>query len=140
MSMMPAADAKTLLGDATFHKNPRLREAHALARDDHGVYYYVDRGNTPETKDNFRIYVGRKGALKLQKMKDVASDSEGEVYSTASGDLRLVTGRERREATWIRGEKSTHLVTLPIDENLTLIWTTLGVYTGQGFGTPCDDL
>src|SRR5262249_11383404 len=124
----------------TFRKSARTREPYALARDDRGTYYYVDRGATPETKNNFRVYVGKKGGLKLQKMKDVASDSEGEVYSTATGDLRLITSRGAPESTWVQGGRPTKLVALPVPNNLTLIYTTLGVYTGQRLGTPCDDL
>lgn len=140
LKLLPAADGKKLATGAAFHKSPRTREAYALARDDHGTYYYVDHGNTAETKNSFRVYVGKKGALKLQKMKDIASDSEGEVYSTVTGDLRLITSRQKQEFTWIQGGKETHLVALPIQQNAELIYTTLGVYTGQRFGTPCDDM
>jgi hypothetical protein len=141
LTVLTPAEANKLVTGATFRKSPRAREAYVLARDDHGVYYYVDRGNTEQTKQSFRIFVGRKGAMKLQKMKDVASDSEGEVYSTASGDLRLVTSkREKPEFSWIRNGKETKLTVLPIMANLNLVYTTLGVYTGERFGTPCDDL
>jgi hypothetical protein len=139
LTIMPAADGKKLAAAATFHKSPRTREPYALARDDRGTYYLVDHGNTPETKNNFRVYVGKKGSLKLQKMKDVASDSEGEVFSTASGDLRFVTSHEKNEYSWVQGEKHTNLIALPVRANMTLIYTTLGVYTGERLGNPCDD-
>jgi hypothetical protein len=29
---------------------------------------------------------------------------------------------------------------LPLEENRIMIYTDLGVYTGQRLGTPCDDL
>ena len=86
------------------------------------------------------MYVGKKGNLKLQKMKDVAADSEGEVYSTATGDLRLITSRQKPEFTWVQGEKEYKLVVLPVRQNLNLVYTTLGVYAGQRLGTPCDDM
>jgi hypothetical protein len=140
LTVMPAADAQKLVTAATFHKSLRTREPYALARDDRGNYYLVDHGNTPETKNNFRVFVGKKGALKLQKMKDVASDSEGEVFSTSTGDLRFVTSHEKNEYSWVRGEKSTHLLALPVRENMTLIYTTLGVYAGERLGNPCDDM
>jgi len=138
LSVLPAAKAQPLLGAATFRQSPRTREPHLLARDDQGTYYYVDRGATPETQASFRVFVGRKGALKLQQMKDVAADSEGEVYSTTRGDLRLVTSQ--KDLTWVQRGKQTKLLALPVRDNLTLIYTTLGVYTGQRLGTPCDDL
>jgi hypothetical protein len=141
LTALAPADAKKLVTDATFRKSPRTREAHALARDDHGVYYYVDRGNTEQTKQSFRVFVGKKGAMKLQKMKDVASDSEGEVYSTATGDLRLITSkRDQPEYSWIQKGKVAKLTVLPVGPNLNLIYTSLGVYTGERFGTPCDDM
>jgi hypothetical protein len=138
LTLLPADDGKKLTATATFHKSPRTREPYALARDDHGTYYLVDRGNTSETKNSFRVYVGKKGSLKLQKMKDVASDSDGEVFSTANGDLRFVTS-QKNEYTWVQGEKHTHLLALPVRDNMTLIYTTLGVYTGERLGNPCDD-
>jgi hypothetical protein len=141
LTLMSADDTKKLVGSATFRKSPRTREPYALARDDRGTYYYVDRGATADTKNNFRVFVGKKGAMKLQKMKDVASDSEGEVYSTATGDLRLITSNsDKPEFTWMAAGKPTKLVVLPIRDNLNLVHTTLGVYTGERYGTPCDDL
>jgi hypothetical protein len=46
-----------------------------------------------------------------------------------------------REApsTWIEKQKKTELRTVPISENLPLIYNELGVYTGVRLGTPCDD-
>jgi hypothetical protein len=141
LTVLPQAEAQKLVAGATFRNSPRTREAYVLARDDHGIYYYVDRGNTAQNKQNFRVFVGRKGAMKLQKMKDVAADSEGEVYSTASGDLRLITSkRDNPEYSWIQKGKTIKLTFLPVAPNLNLIYTTLGVYTGERFGTPCDDL
>lgn len=140
LTIVPAADAQKLMSSATYTKSVKTREPYAFARDTHGIYYYVDRGNAPETKANFRVYVGKKGALKLQKMKDVASDSEGEVFSTATGDLRFVTSHDQRSYSWMQGGKEVKLVALQPHENLNLIYTTLGVYTGQKLGTPCDDM
>jgi len=140
LSIVPAGDAQKMMSSATFQKSPNTREPYAFARDDHGIYYYVDRGNTQETKNNFRVFVGKKGALKLQKMKDVASDSEGEVFSTATGDLRFVTSHDQRSYSWMQAGKAVKLVALQPRDNLNLIYTTLGVYTGQKLGTPCDDM
>jgi hypothetical protein len=140
LTVMPAADARKVLEAGTFRKAVWGRDPYALARDDRGTYYYVDRGNTDATRNDFRVYVGKKGALKLQKMKDVASDSEGEVYSTASGDLRLITSHQKPEFTWVEGGKEQKLVVLPVRQNLNLVYTTLGVYAGQRLGTPCDDI
>ncbi|MFW6052253.1 MAG: hypothetical protein ACODAU_13830 [Myxococcota bacterium] len=120
-------------GDPPFDRVP-----HALARDRRGVYYYVDRGATEATARDFRLYSGRRGALRQLDMRDIVSDSEGEVFESASGTLRLVVDRD--EALWIRGKRSTQLKTLPVGENLGVIFNELGVYLGEPLGTPCDDL
>ena len=137
LTLMPKAAGQELMSKAKRLPNPRTREPYALARDDRGVYYYVDHGISDELRHSFQVWVGKKGELKLQKMKDIAADSEGEVFSTASGDLRFITGSS--EYTWVQGSQRSKLTKLPVDANLSLIYNTLGVYNGQRLGTPCDD-
>jgi hypothetical protein len=50
-----------------------------------------------------------------------------------AGDVAEVGAR-------VRGKARTTLVPLPIEDNAQLIYTDLGAYTSQRFGTPCDDL
>lgn len=118
--------------------SPFDRVPHALARDKAGVYYYVDRGNTPETAKDFRLYRGQRGALRQLEMRDVVSDSEGEIFESRSGTLRLVLDRD--EAAWLQGKSRKDLKALPIEENLGVIFNELGVYLGRPLGVPCDDL
>jgi hypothetical protein len=138
LKIVPAADAKTLAAKAKILASPRTRTPYALARDNRAIYYYVDRGIQPGTEKSFHLYRGPKGALKLQKMTDVASDSEGEIFATRTGSLRLVLGR--KEGNWLEGDKSTALTLVPVEQNLQMIYNELGVYAGQRLGTPCDDL
>lgn len=138
LTVMPREQGQQLMSSAELEPSPRTREPYALARDERGVYYYVDRGISPELRQSYRVWVGKKGELKLQKMKDIAADSEGEVFSTASGDLRFITGSS--EYTWVKGKQRAKLTKLPVEPNLGLIYNTLGMYTGQRLGTPCDDL
>ena len=42
----------------------------------------------------YRVFVGKKGAMKQLPLTDVASDSAGDVFSTKTGDLRLVRNSE----------------------------------------------
>lgn len=133
----PAA-AKALLEKASFEPSPRKRSAYALARDPNGVYYYVDHGRTPETAKNFRLFIGPKGNLKLQSMTNVVSDSEGDIFATKTGSMRLIL--DKKETAWTAPGKSTPLRLVPIEENLAMIWNELGVYAGEKLGTPCDDL
>jgi hypothetical protein len=140
IDMTPVADAeaKSLLGSAQF-LGPRWKwMAYLLARDESGNYYYVDRQREPADSKNFRLYVGPKGGLKLQKMTNVVSDSEGDIFATKTGSLRLITGKN--EYTWIQGKNRTKLTKVPVDENAALIYSELGAYTGESLGTPCDDL
>jgi hypothetical protein len=135
MERLDDAAARDLLSAASFKASLWDRYAYALARDDTGRYYYVD--NLRESK-NFRLFAGPRGALKLLKMTNVVSDSEGDIFSTAKGDLRLILSK--KESTWIVRQKHTRLVWLPVDDNRALIYNDLGVYSGMPLGTPCDDL
>jgi hypothetical protein len=135
---LPRNEAEAVIGAATFHEAMWRFRAFALARDDRGTYYYVDRQREPDDSLNFRLYAGPRGALKPLKMVNVVSDSEGQIFSTKAGDLRLVL--DRKEAAWVKGKARTTLVPLPIEDNAALIYGDLGAYTGQRLGTPCDDL
>jgi hypothetical protein len=117
---------------------PFNRVPHALARDRRGVYYYVDRGATEETSEDFHLYRGKRGAMKQLDMRDIVSDSEGEVFESDSGTLRLIVDQD--EALWIRGNRSKELKPLPVEKNYDVIFNELGVYLGERLGTPCDDL
>lgn len=136
---VPEEKATELLLAAKYAPNPHQREPHALLRDDRGVYFYVDRGRGEGEEKNFRLYVGPKGAMTLQKMTNVVSDSAGDIFSTRSGDLRLLIDREKA-SEWIQPRKRTPLRYLEVDDNLHLIYAELNVYAGQRLGSPCDDL
>ena len=144
-------DAKKtmLLGKATFEPPLHKRAPHHLARDEGGRYFYVDKGATPDTEKNFRLFVGPKGAMKLQKMTNAVADTEGEIFTTKTGSLRYVTDR-KNPPTWIQGKKKLTLTVVPIEgtdeksgepiNNYQLIYNELGVYLGEKLGNPCDDL
>ncbi len=133
---LPAADARKLIDKAVFKRVLWRRQAHALSRDDRGVYYYVDRFLDEHGGKGFRLWSGQKGAMKELGLTNIVSDSEGEIFASKKGELRFVQGG--RSATWIKGEKREELVTVPLELNLSLIYGELGVYEG-GLGTPCDE-
>jgi hypothetical protein len=143
-----AADAKTILGAATFLKPRWKYMAYALARDDAGTYFFVDRQREPPQSKFFRLYMGKKGEMKPLKMVNVVSDSEGDIFATKTGELRLIIPKEgrggldseRREPVWIKGKKRVSLTWVPVEDNAYMIYAELGVYAGQLLGTPCDDL
>jgi hypothetical protein len=137
-SPLPADERAAMLKAAAFAKPLWLHQAYALVRDNKGTYYFVDRLREPENSKAFRLFVGPRGSLKLMKMTNVVSDSQGDIFSTKKGELRLVL--DRQNPIWAAGKAETALVKLPLDENVVLIYTDLGVYAGQRLGTPCDDL
>jgi hypothetical protein len=132
--------ARAVLDRTPFLTMGILRVPHLLARDDSGVYYYVDRIAKVYGGKGYRVFVGRKGAMKQMPLTDVASDSAGDVFSTKSGDLRLVRNSEdsKEKMTWVKGEKRTDLVFLDTDVNSVVIFKDLGIYAF--LGTLCDNV
>lgn len=135
---LAAAAAATLLQKAQFFAPRWNHYAYALARDTAGRYYYVDNQREPPNSKSFRLWAGLKGAMRPQRMVNVVSDSEGDIFATRSGSLRLVL--DKHETSWVKGARKTSLTYLAVEDNHVLIYTDLGVYTGQPLGTPCDDL
>jgi hypothetical protein len=138
LTFVSADKARELLKKATFGPNPQKYVPYGLARDDRGTYYYVDHGATEKTDKDFRLFVGPKGGMKLMKMTNVVSDSEGDIFSTPTGSLRLIL--EKKQSLWVDGEKRSDLKLIPTEANLQMIYNDLGIYVGQRLGTPCDDL
>ena len=135
---LPDDERAAMIAAAHFMRPRWKRQSYWLARDDKARYYYIDRAREPEGNKNFRLFVGPKGNLKLQRMTNVVSDTKGDIFSTKAGELRLVTSGT--EATWIARRVRTPLTIVPIEDNHILVYTDLGVYTGDNLGTPCDDL
>jgi hypothetical protein len=138
LQVVPRDEAAKILDEAKFMKTRWKRKAYALARDNSGTYYYVDRAREPEDSKDFRIFRGPKGALKPLKMTNVVSDTEGDIFVTKAGRLRLVL--DKRETVWLEGKRQTRLTPLDPGDNHVLIYSELGVYEGEPLGTPCDDL
>src|SRR5262249_47390981 len=109
-------------------------------------YYYVDKISESRGGKGFRLFIGPKGAMKEQQMVNIVSDSEGDIFATKSGDLRLLIDQQRsdqgqedaRKGNWMQKENKLELKTVPVRRNKTLIYGELGVYN-EKFGTPCDD-
>ncbi|TMQ03874.1 MAG: hypothetical protein E6J90_48845 [Deltaproteobacteria bacterium] len=140
LTELGGAKAQAILDKTAFVTMGIIRVPHLLARDDSGVYYYVDRLAKIYGGKGYRVFVGRKGAMKQMPLTDVASDSAGDVFSTKSGDLRLVRNSENNKETmtWVKGGKRTELVFLDTDINSVVIFKDLGIYTF--LGTLCDNV
>jgi hypothetical protein len=130
-------EAKAVLARATFLPAPWQRQAHLLARDDDGTYFYVDRYREEYGGKGFRVFSGQKGAMKELAMTNVVSDSAGEIYATKSGDLKVVTEGDSGKAYWKKGQSKSELIVLDLLPNRYLIYRELGIY-GQ-LGVICDD-
>jgi len=132
--------AKAVLDKSTFWTTALTRRPYLLARDDAGVYYYVDVIRSDYGGKGYRVFIGKKGAMKQRPLTDIAIDTAGDVFGTKTGDLRIV--REANElkstVTWVRGEKRSVLVSLDTDANSPLIFKELGIYTFTG--SICDAL
>jgi hypothetical protein len=137
LTEVKGAEAIKLIDKATFYKTKWKRQAYALARDDMGVYYYVDRIRDEFGGKGFDLYVGPRGNMVKQKMINIVSDSMGDIFATSKGDLRLIL--DRSEANWVKGKKRTALTYVPPTDNVYMIYAELGVYN-ERLGTPCDDL
>ena len=127
------------LAKVPFFTTPLIRRSKVLGRDTSGTYYYVDALLQEFGGAGYRVFVGRKGAMKQRPLLDVASDSAGMVFSTKSGEIRLVTSTGSstpKGMTWFAKSKAKELVVLDNHVESHLIFRDLGLY---GFlGTLCD--
>jgi hypothetical protein len=141
LALITGDKAKQILDKAQFLSTAIVYRPHMLARDDAGVYYYVDKLAKEYGGNGFRVWVGKKGAVKQLPLSNIATDSAGEVFSTKTGDLRLVRELDnstKQTATWVDGEHRTQLISLDTVINSTVIFRDLGIY---GFlGTLCDNI
>jgi hypothetical protein len=137
LTLLKADEARTIFRAAKFYPPLWQRQSHLLARDDDGVYYFIDELREEYGGAGFRVFVGPKGAMKELAMTNMASDSAGEIFATKGGQLKIVTGAEGK-ATWSKGGKKTELTVLPPSDNKYLIYRELGIY-GK-LGVVCDDL
>ncbi len=135
LTQVAADQAKVLLAKAKFFPPLWQRTAQFLARDDDGVYFYVDRLQDELGGKGYRVFMGKKGSMKQLSMTNIVSDSAGEIYSTKTGELKIVTGTDGK-AFWKKGGKKTELVVLDTRDNRYVIYRDLGIY--GTLGVVCD--
>jgi hypothetical protein len=142
LTQLTGDKAKAILDKTPIMTEQLVQRPHLLARDDAGIYYYVDRLAPAYGGKGYRVFVGKKGAMKQLDLTDIASDSAGEVFATKTGDLRLTrtleSGSTTSKAHWIKGEKKNELVVLDVEANSPVIFRDLGVY--KFLGTLCDNI
>jgi hypothetical protein len=139
---VPALEAKKVLARAELLAPRWRRIPHLLARDDQGTYFYVDGERQPDgdpaDPPDFRLYVGKKGALARVELTDAIKDSAGLVFLTSGGRLVARQQGQKYAVEWGAGNTRIALTWLDPAEQGPLIYRELGVYAGQTLGTPCD--
>jgi len=134
---VPEKEAQALLKKAKLYKTRWLRRGYGLARDDEGVYYYVDQAREPDDSTDFQLYIGEQGSLVAVDTRVLAHDREGDIFGASDGKLKL--SRQKGEAEWIQtGGARRKLSYLAVEDYAQLIYAKLGVYQGEQLGTPCD--
>jgi hypothetical protein len=140
LTELPPDKAKATIDKGSFLSTAMTRAPYLLARDDSGVYYYVDMLRKEYGGKGYRVFIGKKGAMKTKPLTDIASDTAGDIFATKTGDLRIVhdTSEGKSTVQWVKGEKRSSLVSLDLDANSQLIFKDLGVY---GFtGSICESM
>ena len=96
LKLVPADRAKPMLEKLQFMTNAMIRRPQFFARDDAGVYYYVDQLAKAYGGEGYRVFSGKKGAMKPQVLTSVDQDTGGVVLSTASATLKVAAVSHRQ--------------------------------------------
>lgn len=136
LTPVPPAEAKPVLAKAPLYQPRWRRYAVAIARDDEGSYWFVDKPREPEDSTEFRLFVGRKNKLTRVEVEEFIGDEGGELFLTPSGKLRI--DRRARKAEWVENGVRSPLVYLEVEDQAAFIYGALGVYRGEKFGSACD--
>jgi hypothetical protein len=143
LTLVPGDKATAILDGYTFLTSATIRAPYLLARDSFGVYYYVDHIRSQYGGKGYRVFIGKKGAMKERPLVDIATDSAGDVFGTKTGDLHLIRNTSDEpvatpKVSLVRGDKETKLMYLDVTINSVLIFKDLGIY---GFtGSICESL
>jgi hypothetical protein len=140
---LQAIDEETgreMLDGARFLGPHWKRHAHFLARDNYGVYYFVDKAlrhdDIPPDESTYRVYIGWKTEMLLSPLSLVAQDSVGEVYGMTNGNRRIVINDHK--GRFFDGDEVRELHTLDLFVDFHLMYIKGGVYGEVKQGTPCD--
>ena len=126
------------LARVSFYAPLWQRQAVHLARDDQGTFYYVDQAREPRGNTDFRLFVGTRGRLRHVELDDTIIDSNASLFISSQGRLILRQAEGATRATWAVGDSGRELVLMDLHAQVPMIYSSLGAYTGQPLGTPCD--
>jgi hypothetical protein len=140
LSPMALSEGQDALKEAQFVPPFWKRNAHFLARDDYGVYYFIDKAKrydgSPVPESSYRVFIGWKGEILESPLKMVAQDSVGEVYGMTNGNRRIVINQ--KTGRYFDGDEVRVLHTLDLYADSHLMYRDGGVYGNVPHGTPCD--
>jgi len=131
-----AAQAKRLFAKTPVYDVRWQRVAHALARDEEGIYYFVDRSRDEKGEPDYRLYVGQRGKVTAYAAQLLASDAAGDIFQFGGSRLSISNREGRAEIR--HGETVRPLVHLDMERHASLAYGALGAYRGESLGTPCD--
>lgn len=131
-----AAQAGRLFAKTPVYDVRWQRAAHALARDEEGIYYFVDRQRDEKAAPDYRLYVGQRGKVSAYAAQLLASDAAGEIFQFGGSRLSISTRAEKAEIR--HGEVVRPLIYLDVQRHASLAYGELGAYRGEALGTPCD--
>jgi hypothetical protein len=138
LSRLPDPEAQAMVGAGTFYKNNTKYSPLALAQQD-DRYIYVDSEIGADKK--YRVFTGKKGALKAVTVKDAKYDERENTFTFVTDQGTLVASRDRDASEYAFGlgweGKKENWKTLGRSESWKLIFDELGVYTTRT-PTPCD--
>jgi hypothetical protein len=148
LRIITGSKATAIISKMTLRDVYWRRVAHLLARDDTGIYYYVDRVRLPnETRftgldrlRGFQLWRGRRGRMKRLVLKDVVVDEAGQIFLSKGGSLHgSGRGRQLKLVFWKKGKTKTPLTIVPFKgSTFKLIYRQLGPYLGKKLRRPCD--
>jgi hypothetical protein len=134
-----------MLASAKFQKGKIEWAPIALGKDG-DRYLYVDHGQTADTKDVYRVFEGKKGALKKIDVSEAKWDERSGVLGIKTADGKLSVKRDDSERTEFTlrpawdGKKGEYAA-LPRAKNWRLIFEELGIYGAtRPSPTPCDPM
>lgn len=136
LQSVSAAQAKRLFAKTPLHDVRWQRVAHALARDEEGIYYFVDRARDEKAEPDHRLYVGQRGRVSVYAAQLLASDAAGEIFQFGGSRLSISTRDGKAEIR--HGEVIRPLIFLDMERHASLAYGALGAYRGESLGTPCD--
>jgi TolB-like protein len=143
LTPVPEGQAKVFFSKAKLLAGRWRRSIVALARDDEGSYFLVDRPGEQRDSTDLRLYVGPKGKLGAVAVTGVDRDGDADFLQTAQGRLKLPHASEedkdKPKAEWIVSGNKRQLTLLNTWTSAPLIYGALGAYDRPvELGTPCD--